>query len=70
MSVRPQWQWVLLGRDGSRVERPVGPVFTNRFDAEQWVGAHWRTLAAQGVASTRLENEGRPVGAELDLTVG
>ncbi|MBU4214171.1 MAG: hypothetical protein KJ792_05900 [Actinobacteria bacterium] len=69
MSVRPQWQWSLLGVDGERVDRPVGPVFTSRFDAEQWVGAHWRTLASQDVASAQLMNEGQPVGAVLDLTV-
>jgi hypothetical protein len=69
MSVRPQWQWLLLDPDGEPVDRPIGPVFTSRFDAEQWIGSHWRTLASQGVAGARLIHEGQPVGSVLDLTV-
>ncbi|MCL2454274.1 MAG: hypothetical protein FWD18_03065 [Micrococcales bacterium] len=66
MSVRPRWEWALLGVDGEPAER-VGPAFTARFDAEQWIGEHWRDLAAQGVRQARLLHEGAPVGASLDL---
>ncbi|CAM5780071.1 hypothetical protein [Cellulomonas persica] len=61
MTLRPQWEWRLEGADGP-LERPVSPVFGNRYDAEQWLGEHWRVLAAQGVASAVLQHEGRTVG--------
>ena len=67
MSVRPQWEWALLGSDGHRSERPVGPVFTSRFDAEQWIGEHWRALAGQGVARAQLLHTGESVGAAIEL---
>lgn len=67
VSVRPRWEWVLLGADGAPADRPVGPVFTARFDAEQWLGEHWRSLAAQQVASVQLVHEGAPVGSRLAL---
>ena len=47
MVVRPQWEWRFDGADGSALDRPVSPVFTTQYDAEQWLGEHWRTLAAQ-----------------------
>jgi hypothetical protein len=50
-------------------DRPAGPVFTARYDAEQWIGEHWRGLAAQGVVTAQLVHEGGPVGAPLDLVV-
>jgi len=67
VSVRPRWEWVLLDADGQPTDRPAGPVFTARFDAEQWIGEHWRSLADNQVASAQLSHEGEPVGRPLSL---
>ncbi len=67
VSVRPRWEWVLLGADGEPADRAAGPVFTARFDAEQWLGEHWRSLAGQQVAGAQLVHEGTPVGRLLAL---
>jgi hypothetical protein len=69
MGVRPQWEWVFVAADDQRPDRPVGPVFTGRFDAEQWIGEHWRALVEQGVVRAQLQHSGQPVGAALELPV-
>jgi len=69
MALRPQWEWVLHGPEGP-LDRPVSPVFANRYDAEQWLGEHWRTLAAQGVVAAALRHEGRPVGPTVEIPRG
>ena len=58
MVLRPQWEWRFDGADGKILDRPVSPVFTTQYDAEQWLGEHWRTLAAQGVQAAGLLHEG------------
>ena len=40
--MRPRWQWQLLDDTGVELDRPSSPVFTARFDAETWLGEHWR----------------------------
>ncbi|WP_129339398.1 hypothetical protein [Cellulomonas endophytica] len=67
MVVRPQWEWVLEDAEGRAVERPVSPVFTTQYDAEVWVGEHWRRLAEQGVVVARLVHEGRQVTPTVAL---
>lgn len=67
--IRPQWVWALDDADGVTLERPVSPVFTNQFDAEQWIGESWRWLAEQGVAVARLLHDGQQVTAPLALRV-
>ena len=69
MSLRPQWEWRLDGADGERLERPVSPVFTSQFDAEQWLGEHWRGLAAQGVGRATLLHKGAPKAPTVPLPV-
>ncbi|AEI11923.1 hypothetical protein [Cellulomonas gilvus] len=66
MALRPQWEWRLADPAGP-VQRPVSPVFANRYDAEQWLGEHWRALAGQGVTSAQLLNEGAAVGPAVAL---
>ena len=66
--MRPAWDWDLLGSDGAPVARPTSPAFTNRFDAEAWIGEHWRDLAAQGVSAARLAHHGTAVAAPMPLT--
>ncbi|GEA84430.1 MAG: hypothetical protein NVV70_06030 [Cellulomonas sp.] len=64
MTLRPQWEWRLEDGAGP-VDRPVSPVFGNRYDAEQWLGEHWRALAAQGVVAASLRHEERGVGPTI-----
>jgi hypothetical protein len=66
MALRAQWEWQLDGASGP-LERPVSPVFANRYDAEQWLGEHWRALAAQGVLVATLRQEGTLVGQPVPL---
>ncbi len=65
--MRPRWQWQLLGEGGTELDRPSSPVFTARFDAESWLGVHWRGLSAQGVRMARLLHEGEPVPPDVPL---
>ena len=43
------------------LDRPMSPVFDARYDAEEWLGDHWRVLAEQRVRRAVLLNEGAPV---------
>lgn len=67
--MRPQWEWQLAGPDGTVLDRPLSPAFTTRYDAEEWLGAQWRTLRDQGVASVVLRNEGTLVPPAHPLDV-
>ena len=67
MVVRPQWEWRFDGADGSVLDRPVSPVFTTQYDAEQWLGETWRTLAAEGAAVARLLHDGAQATAPVEL---
>jgi len=67
MVLRPQWEWRFDGADGEPMNAPVSPVFTTQYDAEQWLGEHWRTLAAQGVHAVRLLHEGAQATPTLPL---
>ena len=42
-------------------------MFTTQYDAEQWLGEHWRTLAAQGVHAVGLLHEGAQATPTLTL---
>ncbi|TQL03904.1 hypothetical protein [Cellulomonas sp. SLBN-39] len=67
---RPRWQWRLLDAAAVPVERPGSPVFLARFEAEQWLGEHWRALAGQGVRTAVLQHDGADTGPPLDLAAG
>ena len=64
---RPAWEWELLDRADVVLDRPVSPAFSTRFDAEEWLGLHWRQLAEQGVAAVRLAQNGHPAAPALPL---
>lgn len=64
---RVRWEWQLLDAEDRVLDRPLSPAFTNRFDAEAWVGETWRDLAAQGVAAAQLLHDASPVGATIPL---
>ncbi len=57
--MRPRWQWQLLDGTGVELDRPSSPVFTARFDAETWLGEHWRSLLDSGVDQVSLLEDGR-----------
>ena len=65
--IRPQWVWELDDADGRALTTPESPAFTNKFDAEQWLGESWRDLAAQGAAAARLLNDGAQATATVEL---
>lgn len=69
-AARPRWQWRLVAADGSDVERPGSPVFLARFEAEQWLGEHWRALAGQGVRRAVLQNDGTELSPAVELPAG
>ncbi|UZN01688.1 hypothetical protein [Cellulomonas sp. S1-8] len=70
MVVRPRWQWRLVDADDATVDRPGSPVFLARFEAEQWLGEHWRALAGQGVRRAVLQNDGADLPYGVDLPAG
>jgi len=67
--IRPQWVWELDDADGGVLESPVSPVFGNQFDAEQWLGEHWRELAEAGAAQATLLHDGTRAAPGVDLRV-
>lgn len=67
---RVQWEWSFLDAQDVPLDRPLSPAFTNRFDAEAWLGEHWRHLATQGVAVAQLLQQGEPAAPPLPLRAG
>jgi hypothetical protein len=65
--MRPQWEWRLEDESGHGLERPASPAFDARYDAEEWLGDHWRALSDRGVRSAVLLNQGAPVAAPLAI---
>jgi hypothetical protein len=59
--IRPRWEWALETEDGTRLDASLSPVFTTQFDAEQWLGEHWRSLEAAGAVQARLLGEGQQI---------
>lgn len=66
-AARGRWRWRMDGADGAEVVRPTSPVFLTRFDAEQWLGEHWRVIAGQGVRHVVLQHGDDDVPPSLDL---
>lgn len=65
--MRARWEWRLQDGDGQVLARPSSPVFEARYDAEEWLGDHWRALAAQGVAGAVLLHEGETVPPTIPI---
>ncbi len=61
------WAWQLLDGAGIPVDE-VTPDATTRFDAEAWLGEHWRAIAGRGAARAVLLRAGEPVGPGVELT--
>ncbi|MBO0920991.1 hypothetical protein J1G42_09145 [Cellulomonas sp. zg-ZUI222] len=68
--VRARWQWRLEDAGGLAVDRPGSPVFLARFEAEQWLGEHWRALAGQGVRRVVLQLGEDDVPPVIELPAG
>jgi hypothetical protein len=66
--IPPRWMWSMHAADGSVRSEPLSPVFTNQYDAEQWLGLTWRELAGVGVASVQLLHDGAMVAPVVQLT--
>lgn len=64
------WLWRFADEAGGVLDRPLSPSFSSRFDAEAWLGEHWRQLSAQLVASAQLIGAGDPVGRPVVLRHG
>lgn len=65
------WSWRLEGAAGEDAVATgaarTPPAFARRFDAEVWLGARWRSLAAAGVTRCVLQRGGSDVAAPLPL---
>ncbi len=61
------WLWHFEKADGTTVTDPVSPAFTNQFDAEYWLGAHWRNLVRDHIGNAKLMHAGQQATATLNL---
>lgn len=60
------WTWELLDARGVVVGERA-PDAHSRFDAETWLGEHWRAIAHRGAARAVLLRDGEPVGPGAEL---
>ena len=61
----PRWVWAFDDDAGAEIEDPVSPVFTTQFDAEAWLGEHWRAASVRGARRARLLQDGEPATAPV-----
>lgn len=61
------WRWRLADAEDAGLDQPVSPAFTSRFDAEAWLGEHWREVAASGVATAQLLRGDGAIAAPVAL---
>lgn len=66
--ITPQWLWEFRDAAGAVLPEPTSPVFTNQYDAEQWLGQAWHELAAAGVASSVVLHAGAPAAPAVALS--
>lgn len=64
----PLWAWQFTGTDGATLKHPISLTFPSRFDAEAWLGEHWRALAAEGASAATVLLGGTPQGAPVELS--
>ncbi|NOV99116.1 hypothetical protein [Isoptericola halotolerans] len=67
--IRPRWEWALADQEGRRLEPSLSPVFTTQYDAEQWLGEHWRRLAGAGAVSATLLHDGAQATPVIELRI-
>lgn len=63
----PRWVWAFDDAAGNELGEPVSPVFTTQFDAEAWLGEHWRSASVRGARRARLLHEGEPAATPVLL---
>ncbi|NLF04947.1 MAG: hypothetical protein GX593_08115 [Actinomycetales bacterium] len=63
----PKWLWAFDDAAGNELVEPVSPVFTTQFDAESWLGEHWRAASVHGARRARLLHDGEPATAPVLL---
>ena len=61
------WTWQFADSSDRALDRPTSPAFEWRFDAEEWLGVHWRALRDQGAAKALLHRGDVPVAPVYDL---
>lgn len=66
------WTWSYAGPDGEPVQPvdaglPADGGFPTQAEAEDWIGATWRDLRAQGVGSVTLHEDDRVVYGPMSL---
>jgi len=61
----PRWVWAFDDAEGNELEEPVSPVFSSQFDAEAWLGEHWRAVSVRGARRARLLHDGEPATAPV-----
>lgn len=60
------WTWQFVDASGIAVGE-TAPDASTRFDAEAWLGEHWRAIARRGAARGVLLRAGEPFGPGVDL---
>lgn len=60
------WTWRVVDAAGAHVAADA-PAAQSRFDAETWLGEHWRGLAAAGAVRAVLMCDGTLVGPPVEL---
>ncbi|MEG3616519.1 MULTISPECIES: hypothetical protein [Isoptericola] len=65
--IRPRWEWALDDDAGTPLAAALSPAFTTQFDAEEWLGEHWRALASAGAAQARLLHDGTQATPTVEL---
>ncbi len=68
--IRPKWVWEFDDPDGRALAAVISPVFTNQYDAEQWLGETWRILAGRGAQRGRLLHDGKQATPAVELRPG
>lgn len=64
---RPRWSWRFADAHGGEHAAPVSPAFLTQFDAEAWLGSHWRELAAEGAVTAVLLHIDVEIGPVIEL---
>jgi hypothetical protein len=66
------WTWHLVNAQGGPVsldedDGDATPASASRFEAERWLGEHWRSLVDAGATRALLSHGSQAVGAGVEL---
>ena len=61
------WTWSYEGPDGAPVTPSETGEFPSQAEAEDWIGATWRSLAESGVSAVTLHEDDRKVYGPMSL---